>query len=51
SRIQFTPDLLPTDITGSEVLEEDRTTGKRVRRFVQGPIFANLILADEINRT
>jgi len=51
SRIQFTPDLLPTDITGSEILEEDRSTGKREARFVQGPIFANLVLADEINRT
>ena len=51
SRIQFTPDLLPSDITGAEILEEDRTTGKRVHRFVQGPLFANLVLADEINRT
>jgi len=51
SRIQFTPDLLPTDITGSEVLEEDRSTGKRHARFVRGPIFANLVLADEVNRT
>ncbi len=51
SRIQFTPDLMPTDITGTEVIEEDRTTGKRVFRFVKGPIFANIILADEINRT
>jgi MoxR-like ATPase len=51
SRIQFTPDLMPSDITGTEVLEEDRTTGKRVFRFVRGPIFANIILADEINRT
>jgi MoxR-like ATPase len=50
-RIQFTPDLMPSDITGTDVLEEDRTTGKRVFRFVQGPIFGNLILADEINRT
>ncbi|MGQ9663269.1 MAG: AAA family ATPase [Kiritimatiellia bacterium] len=50
-RIQFTPDLMPSDITGTEVLEEDRTTGKRVFRFVRGPIFANMILADEINRT
>ncbi|MCL1921801.1 MAG: MoxR family ATPase [Kiritimatiellaeota bacterium] len=50
-RIQFTPDLMPSDITGSDVLEEDRTTGKRVFRFVQGPIFANMVLADEINRT
>ncbi len=51
SRVQFTPDLMPADITGTEVLEEDRTTGKRVFRFVHGPIFANLVLADEINRT
>jgi len=50
-RIQFTPDLMPSDITGSDVLEEDRTTGKRVFRFVQGPVFANMLLADEINRT
>lgn len=51
SRIQFTPDLMPSDITGTEVIEEDRATGKRQLRFVRGPIFANLILADEINRT
>ena len=51
SRIQFTPDLMPTDITGTEVIEEDRTTGGRVFRFVKGPIFANIVLADEINRT
>ena len=51
SRIQFTPDLMPADITGTEVLEEDRTTGKRAFRFVRGPVFANLVLADEINRT
>ncbi len=50
-RIQFTPDLMPADITGTEVLEEDRTTGGRVYRFVHGPIFANMVLADEINRT
>ena len=50
-RIQFTPDLMPSDITGTEVIEEDRTTGKRVFRFVRGPIFANMVLADEINRT
>ena len=50
-RIQFTPDLMPSDITGTDVLEEDRTTGKRVFRFVHGPIFADMILADEINRT
>jgi len=51
SRVQFTPDLMPSDITGTDVLEEDRTTGKRVFRFVRGPIFGNMILADEINRT
>ena len=51
SRIQFTPDLMPSDITGTEILEEDRTTGRRVFKFVQGPIFANVVLADEINRT
>lgn len=50
-RIQFTPDLMPSDIIGTEVLEEDHTTGKRVFRFNKGPIFANIILADEINRT
>jgi MoxR-like ATPase len=50
-RIQFTPDLMPSDITGSDVLEEDRTTGRRVFRFVHGPLFANVILADEVNRT
>jgi MoxR-like ATPase len=51
SRIQFTPDLMPADITGSEVLEEDPVTGKRRFRFVPGPVFCNLLLADEINRT
>ena len=50
-RIQFTPDLMPADITGSEVMEEDPATGRREFRFVRGPIFANVILADEINRT
>jgi len=50
-RIQFTPDMMPSDITGSEVLEEDRTSGRRVFRFVRGPVFANVVLADEINRT
>jgi MoxR-like ATPase len=50
-RIQFTPDLMPGDITGSEIIEEDRVTGKRERIFVRGPVFANIILADEINRT
>ncbi|MEO7455497.1 MAG: AAA family ATPase [Gemmatimonadaceae bacterium] len=49
-RIQFTPDLVPSDITGSEILEEDSATGKREFRFVRGPIFANIVLADEINR-
>jgi MoxR-like ATPase len=51
SRIQFTPDLMPSDITGTEILEEDRRTGKRKFKFVKGPIFGNIILADEINRT
>jgi MoxR-like ATPase len=51
SRIQFTPDLMPGDITGTEILEEDVSTGHRAFRFVQGPVFANVILADEINRT
>ncbi len=50
-RVQFTPDLMPADITGSEVLDEDRTTGQRSLRFVPGPVFTNLLLADEINRT
>jgi MoxR-like ATPase len=51
SRIQFTPDLMPSDITGTDIIEEDRTTGKRAFRFVKGPVFANIVLADEINRT
>ncbi|MBL8746782.1 MAG: MoxR family ATPase [Phycisphaerae bacterium] len=51
SRIQFTPDLMPSDITGTEVIEEDKSTGVRELRFVKGPVFANVILADEINRT
>lgn len=51
NRIQFTPDLMPSDIVGTNVIEEDRTTGKRVIEFVAGPIFNNIILADEINRT
>jgi MoxR-like ATPase len=51
SRIQFTPDLMPSDITGTEVIEEDKSTGNRTLRFVRGPVFANVILADEINRT
>jgi MoxR-like ATPase len=50
-RIQFTPDLVPSDITGTEILEEDTHTGSRAFRFVHGPIFANIVLADEINRT
>ena len=50
-RIQFTPDLMPADITGMDMLDEDRTTGRRTIEFVKGPIFANIILADEINRT
>ena len=50
-RIQFTPDLMPSDITGTEILEEDHTTGKRVFKFVRGPVFGNILLADEINRT
>src|SRR4051794_5731221 len=51
SRIQFTPDLMPADITGTEILEENRSTGAREFKFLQGPLFANVILADEINRT
>ena len=51
NRVQFTPDLMPSDITGTEIIEEDLTTGKRAFRFVQGPVFANVVLADEINRT
>ncbi|WP_225410296.1 AAA family ATPase [Stigmatella hybrida] len=51
NRIQFTPDLMPSDITGTDILEEDKTTGRRSFRFVQGPLFANIILADEVNRT
>ena len=50
-RIQFTPDLMPADITGTEILDADATTGRRAFRFIKGPVFANLILADEINRT
>lgn len=50
-RIQFTPDLMPTDITGTEVLHEDKSTGERMLRYMPGPIFANIVLADEINRT
>ncbi len=51
SRIQFTPDLMPSDITGTEIIDEDPVTKKRMFRFIQGPVFANIILADEINRT
>ena len=51
ARIQFTPDLMPSDITGTDVIEENRTTGERTFRFIHGPVFANIILADEINRT
>ena len=50
-RIQFTPDLMPSDITGTEVIQDDKTTGERVFRFIKGPIFCNICLADEINRT
>src|SRR5947209_19711737 len=50
-RIQFTPDLMPSDITGTDVLEEDHTTGRRIFRFMKGPLFANMVLADEVNRT
>ena len=51
NRIQFTPDLMPADITGTDILEEDQATGKRAFRFMKGPIFSNIVLADEINRT
>jgi len=51
NRIQFTPDLMPSDITGTEIIDEDSITKKRIFRFIQGPVFANIILADEINRT
>jgi len=50
-RIQFTPDLMPADITGTEIIEEDRATGHRALQFIRGPVFANIVLADEINRT
>ncbi|HYF48671.1 MAG TPA: MoxR family ATPase [Planctomycetota bacterium] len=50
-RVQFTPDLMPTDITGTEVIQDDKSTGERVFRFIKGPIFCNICLADEINRT
>src|SRR5512146_149287 len=51
NRVQFTPDLMPSDITGTEIIEEDLTTGRRAFRFVHGPVFAQVVLADEINRT
>ena len=51
SRIQFTPDLMPADITGTEVIQEDKATGQRMFKFLHGPLFSNVILADEINRT
>ena len=51
SRVQFTPDLMPGDITGTEVIEDDRTTGQKAFRFVKGPVFAHIVLADEVNRT
>ncbi len=51
SRIQFTPDLMPSDITGTEIIQEDRSSGRKEFRFVKGPVFANIVLADEINRT
>jgi len=51
NRVQFTPDLMPSDITGTDILEEDRATGRRELRFMKGPIFANIVLADEVNRT
>lgn len=51
SRIQFTPDLMPSDITGTDILAESKTDGKRYFEFIKGPVFANIILADEINRT
>ncbi len=51
NRIQFTPDLMPSDITGTDILEEDSASGKRAMRFIRGPVFANIVLADEINRT
>src|SRR6267378_1835684 len=51
NRVQFTPDLMPSDITGTDILEEDRATGRREMRFLKGPLFANIVLADEVNRT
>ncbi|EQD40160.1 methanol dehydrogenase regulatory protein, partial [mine drainage metagenome] len=51
NRIQFTPDLMPSDITGTDIIQEDPQTGKRVFNFIKGPVFTNMLLADEINRT
>jgi MoxR-like ATPase len=51
SRIQFTPDLMPSDITGTEIIEDNRSTGLKTFKFIKGPVFANILLADEINRT
>ncbi len=51
NRIQFTPDLMPSDITGTEIIEENTSTGGKTFKFIQGPVFANIVLADEINRT
>ncbi|HMP79851.1 MAG TPA: AAA family ATPase, partial [Pirellulaceae bacterium] len=51
NRIQFTPDLMPSDIVGTEVIQEDKTTGARQFKFLKGPVFSNIILADEVNRT
>ncbi|NQU25870.1 MAG: AAA family ATPase, partial [Candidatus Nealsonbacteria bacterium] len=51
SRIQFTPDLMPSDITGTEIIDQDAATGQRTFRFVHGPVFSNIVVADEINRT
>lgn len=51
NRVQFTPDLMPSDITGTEIIEDNKTTGEKIFRFVKGPIFSNIVLADEINRT
>src|SRR5437667_3532715 len=51
SRVQFTPDLMPSDITGTEVLQDDKSTGQRMFKFLHGPLFAHVVLADEVNRT
>ena len=51
NRVQFTPDLMPSDITGTEIIQEEQNTGSRSFKFHQGPLFANIVLADEINRT